>query len=343
MHEVIKVRTAQRNINNVGDNFYNEYKAILFLDYILSLSLCFVELYDTTNRVEKFYATRNRFIAGRVTGESEQATAKYIPYLTGDMNDIINHRLRFLKLKHSTKTGYSIVQPRTYYDARSVRVTPAFFTTTFVNNLSDILEKKVVRFNFVKDNMTQREISTTLNRDILMNIYKDSRVVDTMLEGTEAVLDRGFIRIPEIGLSKYDKTGVRALNVTRIVSIEYDVDVSSLTGYINVDYDSIVPNFNRSITGMHRDPGLVTEVYKRVIGAEPTGLSCYEMIDRLLKYVDSYSSLGTTTFLRRLHDIMIGLSPYFGGYTGAPMEFGKDNVSKYAFNLGTSDEIELNI
>ena len=54
-------------------------------------------------------------------------------------------------------------------------------------------------------------------------------------------MHRGYIKIPELGSSIYDDTGVRSLNVARLLSIKQVESVSR--EFIHVDLNSVVSNF----------------------------------------------------------------------------------------------------
>ena len=153
-------------------NYWKERSTLLFLDYILSSCLCYVEVYETgsasgkkTNNVDKFYATRNRFIAAGVANISENETSKYVNYLTPVLADYKMSSLRVLKLNRQKK-GFKITQPRSAINFnKAVKVTPLFFISAFVQGITPIMKDNIVKFKYIKDNGQERELVTTLSKN----------------------------------------------------------------------------------------------------------------------------------------------------------------------------------
>lgn len=318
-------------------DYWKERSNLLFLDYILASCLCYVEVSEAgflngsrTNLVDKFYATRNRFVAANVAGLSAGETGKYVNYLTPIMSDYKIESLRVLKLSKQKK-GFKITQPRSAINfKKTVRVTPLFFIDAFLQGITPILKENIVKFTYIKDNGQSRELTTTLSRDIIKKYYSEE-YADNILKNCAMKLDRGYLRVPELGGSIYDATGLRALNLSRITSMEI-VD-SFDTSFINVDFNSIVPTFKATIDAI-KDIRVMTIIYQDIMGEVPDEKkSLMELRSDIQIYVDGRFAIGTTTFQKELHKFMLKYNKVvFKGYTGEPNTISQS--SEDDFNMG---------
>lgn len=338
MEEIAKYRWERLNFQ-YDENYWKEKVNLLFLDYLLSSCLCYIEVFnsDTNGRsgnVEKFYATRNRFIAGRVAGLSDNETTKYVNYLSPILADYRIGSLRVLKLSHQKK-GFKIVQPKSAINFnRAIKVTPLFLIDAFIRGFMPTLKENIVRFKYIKDNGQEREIYTTLSNDIFKKYYGSDYAVD-IVSKCELKMDRGYIKIPELGCSRYDETGLRALNLSRIISIEI-VD-SFDSSYIDVDFSKILPFFKATIEAIN-DLGVLQIVYQTLLGELADDKGIAEMRSNLVSYVDSRYTIGTTTFQKELHNYMKKYPNVFKGYTGKPMEVSLNVEKSVSFNLGFEED-----
>lgn len=314
-------------------NFADANRDMLMIDYLLGSSLCFVEVFDSGS-VTKFFATRNRFIAGELAGLEPKDTAEYVNYLTAYPANYETRQLKVLKIS-ATNKAFKITKPRSSLDFnRSIKVTPLFLMTSFVEGLSDILNNNIVKFTYIKDNMTEREFITTMSVGILNRFY-DTETVAKIFSGIGTFLNRGYVRVPELGLSKYDASGVRALNVSRITSIE--VVNSFDTSFIDVDFDRIMPNFKETIFQL-RDQSVLGIIYEELINRPASGLSVPELRDAIVSFVEGQYTVGTTTALRQLHKYMDSRKNVFKAYNGGkPVDFGGNGfngANGNGFNMG---------
>lgn len=316
--------------------YWKEKSNLLFLDYLLSSCFCYVEVFDPSsskkgNGVEKFYATRNRYIAGLVAEVDDSETAKYVNYLTPALADYKMTRLRVLKLAHQKK-GYKISQPRSAIDfTKAVKVTPVFFISTFIQGITPVLQNNIVKFTYIKDNGQKRELITTLSKDIFAKYYGEDYAKD-IIGKFELKIDRGYIKVPELGCSRYDETGLRALNISRIIGIEVVDDFD--TRYIDVDFNSIIPTF-KAIIGAIRTEEAIKILYSAFLNQEPEEKSINDLKSEIISWVDSRFAIGTSTFQKELHNFMIKYPMVFKGYDGKPLKY---EVEKDSFNLGLEDE-----
>lgn len=337
VEDIAKYRWEKLSFNYDND-YWRDRSNLLFLDYILSSCFCYVEVFEQnsngkkSNMVEKFYATRNRFIAGKVANVDDNETAKYVNYLTPVLSDYKMESLRVLKLNHQKK-GYKITQPRSAINfTKVVKITPVFFISTFLQGLSPIMKDNIVKFTYVKDNGQERELISTLSKSIFKKYY-DSNYAEEIVKKCELKLDRGYLKVPELGCSKYDETGMRALNITRITNVEI-VD-SFDDSYINVDFNNIIPTFKATIEAL-RNKDALTLIYQALLNTTPSSDDAQVLRSEMMTYIDGRFAIGTSTFQKELHNFMLKYNMIFRGYTGAPLkEFNADNIDKFNnFNLG---------
>lgn len=335
VEDVAKYRWEKLNFNYDKD-YWKERSYLLFLDYILSSCLCYVEVFDSgssssgkkTNMVDKFYATRNRFIAANVAEIPVGETGKYVNYLTPVLSDYKMESLRVLKLSRQKK-GFKITQPRSAINfTKAVKITPIFFINAFLQGITPILKENMIKFKYIKDNGQERELITTLSKDVFTKYY-DASYAENIISKCEMKIDRGYLKVPELGCSKYDETGLRALNLSRITSIEIVDEFDS--SYIDVDFNSIIPTFKATVEAV-KNVETMGLIYQTLLNESPEKKSLLDMRSEILVYVDGRFAIGTSTFQKELHNYMKQYNVVFKGYTGKPTTFSMDNTNN--FNLG---------
>lgn len=318
----------------LGHEPYANWKGLqgtLVADYLLASCLCFVETFDGDYVTKGFY-TRNRELAGQLTGKSIDDMKKYAPYLQMSPANYQTGALRGLKI-NVTKKGFTVTQPRSYIDmTKTVKITPLFLMSTLYEGLSSLLGRHIIKFTYVKNNLTEREFVTTLAPHVLNTFYPND-FVQLMITKVSTNFDKGYVHLPELGISKYDKSGVRALNLSRITSIEL-VDISKVdTSYIDVDFDRILPSFRETI--MHsNDVNFLTMVHEELLNAPVSVNTLIELKTVIVSYIESQYTIGTTTALRHLHKYMVSREKFFPLYRGGqPLTYGKSPN----FNLGGAE------
>ena len=333
VEDVAKYRWGKLDFNFDKD-FWKERSNLLFLDYILSSCLCYVEVYDDnnggkkSNNVDKFYATRNRFIAARIAEIEDNETSKYVNYLTPVLADYRIGSLRVLKLNRQKK-GFKITQPRSAINFnKSVRVTPLFFIGAFMQGITPLLKDNIVKFKYIKDNGQERELITTLSKDVFTKYY-GSVYAEDIISKYEMKMDRGYLRVPELGCSKYDDSGLRALNINRITSLE-TVD-SFDSSYIEVDFNTIIPTFKATVEAI-RNVQAVGIIYQTLMGENPGDKDIITLRSEIMTYVDGRFAIGTTTFQKELHNYKLKYNMVFKGYNGKPNKLSLEMPNN--FNLG---------
>ena len=349
--EVAKVRNEEYNIIKKSE-LNDKDKRALFIHYLMATSICYceVEKWKTTNGVasktyDKFLCTRNPAIMGAWMGMSPaEMQAKYSRRIQVDTADLNEGVLRYVKLLSSAK-GNSISVPRTFASYENMRCVPLFMLYAWITGAKDVMQNNIVKFTFLKDNHTERELCTTLSEDIIRKYYKDNLFISTMLPGVDidsnqqggmnlsSKVHRGYIKLPELGSSIYDSTGTRSLNLARILKAEVVDEID--TTFINVSLSSVVENFKNHIDYVAQNqPTSLAEIYNKLSATEKfTGEeSSASIVNALYSYVDENEMLLSTSYQRQLHLFMISNPQWFTMYTGQPTK----GVSASTENFGVA-------
>lgn len=326
----------------------------LFFDYLLSVSACYIEFpkYQTRGKVtEKKYVkglyTRNPSIMAAWTGASPmEMQAKYGTRISQTAANFAECQVKAVKLM-SNSSGNYIQAMREPLTCSQLTCMPLFMQYAFVCGAWTKMEEGIVKFTYLKDNDTTRELTTTVNFNILMDYYNDTTFIEHMLNGVDVFSNnqggmqlsskqgRGYVKVPELGCSKYDKSGVRALNISRLLGAEM-VDSVPRT-FINVDLDGVVENFKMYIDNMLlQTPDKVYDVAKALLKEEyqESEDSPIVVAGKLREYVTSNEVILTTTFRRILHMFMISNPQWFDNYTGEPVSYSAkpETVTNYGIS-----------
>lgn len=322
----------------------------LFLDYLLSVSICYLEVpkYYQQNGVQqvkydKYFATRNPRLMSAWTGNPvNEMQAKYSGRLSMTQLDFSNGDLKVVKLAYTAK-GNTISCPRNAIGVDGLICVPLFMQYAFLAGLMPNLNDKILKFTYLKDNNVLRELNSTLSETILMSYYNDESYVE-MAVGNSSKFSvdkggvmltekqsRGYIRIPELGASRYDYSGVRAVNIARLLSIQELQSVDRT--FIDVDLNSVRYNFDQYVDfiarkmpeqlpvimqmmGLDKENGKdVSEAQKAMQAVVPALLA-----ENIKQAVETRSILLSTSFLRTLHLFMINNPQWFPAYTGKKVE-----------------------
>lgn len=312
----------------------------LFMDYLLSSCICYIEIpkYVTKNGVaqqtyDKFLVTKNPAVMGTWMGmSSEEMQVKYGSKIQSNVYELTNGEVRFVKCVSNAK-GNSISVPRSSFKCDDITTcVPLFMLYAFMKGLEDFYTEGILKFTYLKDNNTLRELYTTTSNAILMDYYKDQNYVSHLLDGTDisttkqggmmlsSKQHRGYVKVPELGLSRYDATGVRALNLARILKVEKVTEVDR--SFIEVDLESCVQNFYNCLDYITVNmPDKLPLVFSQVCGNDavvPADASAATIIDELHRFVDMRNVLLSTTFQKALHKYMVSNPELFPYYTGLP-------------------------
>ena len=316
-------------------------KKLLFYDYLMTISICYVEIpkYVTKDGMpmatyDKFLCTRNPAIMGAWMGaDPSEMQAKYSSRITSRQVEFNINELRCVKLNHTNK-GNSITVPRTAYSVEKMTCIPMYMLYAFVEGFKPLIQNGIVKFSYLKDNGTIRELATTLNEDILKDYYDDNIFINTMLSGIDintvqqggmtlsSKMNRGYIKVPELGASVYDGTGVRSLNIARLLKAE-KIDSVDRT-FLKVDLNSVPTNFNNGIDYIVKTmPDSLKDCYKALVGEEFDETKCSSipvMAETCKSYVAGRSAFLSTSYHRDLHVFMVSHPEWFPLYTGKPAQ-----------------------
>ena len=341
-----KTGTPANDIDSTLATLTEEQKKALCVRYMLSVSICYVEvdkwktsMGERVHTYDKFLCTSNTRLLAEWLGDSHkliEMEGKYGTKLLYSDDDVANDVIHFVKCNQTAK-GNSLTAPRNAFKAKDIRLVPLFMLYAYQEGIYKSLEDSLVKFTFIKDNKTERTMISTLSEDIVRSFYTDNEVVEKMLSGIDvrsvkqggmylsSKAHRGFVRIPEIGASKYDNSGTRSLNLARIIKMQ-KVDASEVdTRYINVDLDSVIYSFQKGIDALvsQRSPE-VRNIYKALTEGKgrdlPEQLPPLTFADECMKEVTMKHSMFSTEYLRWLHNFMYSHPEWFGNYTGERVE-----------------------
>lgn len=316
-------------------------KKLLFYDYLMTISICYVEIPKWTNKdgmpmatFDKFLCTRNPAIMAAWMGtDTSEMQAKYSSRILARQVEFDANEIRFVKLSHLAK-GNSITVPRSAFNVEKMTCIPMYMLYAFVEGFKPLIQNGIVKFSYLKDNGSVRELATTLSEDILRDYYDDNIFINTMLSGIDinsiqqggmmisSKMNRGYIKVPELGASIYDGSGVRSLNIARLLKAEVVTEVDR--SFIKVDLGSAETNFNNGIEYMAKNmPDSLADCYKALAGVDFDESKCgtpAQIITACEEYVKNRVIFLSTSYNRELHMFMIQHPEWFPLYTGKPAQ-----------------------
>lgn len=341
-NEIVEYR---KKVLEIDGEISPELSKTLFYHYLMSISICYVEVekWKITSGVkeqtyDKYLCTRNPAIMGAWMGiGTPEMQAKYSAGVKTSAFELKENTIRFVKLNHQAK-GNSITKPRSFPSTEGMRCIPLFMLNAWFVGVKEVLSQNIVKFVFLKDNHTERELCSTLSDEIIRRYYSDNQFINTMLSGVDidqnvqggmrlsTKINRGYVKLPELGSSIYDSTGTRSLNLARVLSAEVVDDID--TTFINVSLDSVCTNFTDCLEYCARKmPEVLPEIHKELIGEEACDKQGAVIVIDLSEWSRSKEVLLSTQFQRYLHKFMISHPEWFPLYSGTRVESslsGKD-------------------
>lgn len=340
--EIVEYRKGVFKDFGININTSDELKKkLLFYDYLMTISICYVEIpkYVTKEGMpmatfDKFLCTRNPAIMGAWMGcPPSEMQAKYSTRIVARQVEFDINELRCVKLGHTSK-GNTITVPRNAYNVEKMTCIPMYMLYAFVEGFKPLIQQGIVQFSYLKDNGTVRELATTLNEDIIRDYYDDNIFINSMLSGVDintvqqggmqlsSKMNRGYIKVPELGASVYDGTGVRSLNIARLLSAKVINEVDRT--YIKVDLNSAVANFENGMDYMCKNiSDSVVDCYRALTGEDCVEEKCSSVVlasEAAKEYVRGRSIFLSTSYHRTLHLFMISHPEWFPLYTGKPAQ-----------------------
>lgn len=339
-NEIAEFRTEQlkRDYVTLGTQT-EETKKALFFDYLLAECVCYVEVPKYTRKdgrptpsFDKFFATKNpRLMALWINEDINLVTRKYAHRCKTTAVELMNNELRIAKLNKGTK-GTSITIPRNSLDASKITVTPLFCMNALINGFYEALSNSILEFTFMKDNGTERVLASTISKEIMYDYYNDHDFVSRALYGVDifsekvggmtlgSKLGRGYIKVPELGSSRYDSTGTRSVNIARLLKIQKLEEVSR--EFIDVDLSSVQLAFENGLNVLTvKHPEHLVRL-AGIVGTEDLsgGETDVQLSQIIKRTVDTNCTILSTTYLRELHRIMTKHPEMFPLYTGKPLD-----------------------
>lgn len=339
-NEIAEFRTEQlkRDYVTLGTQT-EETKKALFFDYLLAECVCYVEVPKYTRKdgrptpsFDKFFATKNpRLMALWINEDINLVTRKYAHRCKTTAVELMNNELRVAKLNKGTK-GTSITIPRNSLDASKITVTPLFCMNAFIKGFYESLSNSILEFTFMKDNGTERVLASTISKEIMYDYYNDHDFVSRALHGVDifsekvggmtlgSKLGRGYIKVPELGSSRYDSTGTRSVNIARLLKIQKLEEVSR--EFIDVDLSSVQLAFENGLNVLTvKHPEHLVRL-AGIVGTEDLsgGETDVQLSQIIKRTVDTNCTILSTTYLRELHRIMTKHPEMFPLYTGKPLD-----------------------
>lgn len=326
----------------------------LFYDYLLSISVCYIEIPKTitkkgvvSNTYDKFLVTKNVALISEWTGlPLNDVIRKYGERLTTRLADLFDSNLRVAKLQF-TKGNRKVSIPRGATNIEGMTCMPLFVINNFTRGLKPYLEQGMLQFTFSRDNGVERTVVGTLNPEVLMYYYKDSGYVQKCLHNTSffdmsigemestSTMLRGYIKIPEVGCSRYDDSGTRAVNMLRLTKVEAVAEADPT--FIDVDLDSIQENFRTCLEDFIRDNevGFALEQIRQMcmdlfVEQLPDDITTpIRGMTYLLRRAQDMSLVFSTVFKRELHIFLLDRPHLFPLYTGAPAKYSSTSPDNY--------------
>lgn len=323
--EVFEARKAV--FEQEGIRITDAMKKAVFLQYLLTVSVCYVEIekwktqlgVPTPTYDKGLYTRSPRLMAAWMGSTEGQMISKYSAKLRTTSFELGEGTLRAVRLNQSAK-GNSITMPRSPLEVSKIKVIPLFMLYAFTQGFKGVLNEGLLEFTFLKDNHTERVMTSTLSSDVLYEVYKDNGFVAKMLSGVDietvdqggmmlpSKIHRGYIKVPEVGIGRYDETGTRSLNLARIIKIR-KVNLSDLQlDYIDVDLEKVVDSFLNSAEYVLKNmPERLQEVYRLVGDSEKdiSGLDGASLMNEISNCVESGVAMLTTQYKRDLHMVAI--------------------------------------
>lgn len=337
-------------------------------DYFLRAGICYIEVkntktvkYSIQQQEEKFSAVsakylscKNPLIVGPLEGLPVSVSdGKYSANFDISVDDINECNIPYIKIIDFTESGAKVVKCNKRLDITKIRLSFLPFISSWLQGLYEVLENNLVELKYIKDDNEERTLVTTLNRDILEKVYSGEHV-DSMLGSSvlskEFTNDpvflpfygnviRGWVKLPEVGSSIIEDSGVRAVNYARIVSATIvnleDVDLT----YVRASLNKVIAVFLRRLDEC-MVKSLVSEVKSIYVGLQNYGfredlkyqVNAYEGADSIVNALRAFiykKQYAGTTFKKILHKFMIMNPELFPEYIGIESDKPVSSIKGY--------------
>lgn len=333
--EGVRLGTYISNIFQEGSYRTSIYK------YMLMNFLCYIEVPTKSFRTDtgdfkksynKILATASTEVMARWLGvDIDELPSKYAERVFDINMDDGEDCLPYVKLVE-TRGVRKISVPRLNIDVSEIgtRVIPLFMLKAGVDTLYERFKEGMVKVSFFKDGGQLREMYTTLDFNKVREIYGGGSFLDDSINDSydgnfleNKYLYKGFIKLPEIGGSRYDGP-TRSLNYARIYSIEYNAEPD--LSFINIDLTTVVEAFTDGVLANSSSAGEIIAMLEAfgidgkawVNTVEQGKRYATRDVSSLLQWVEERNLLYSTVFVRELCLFMLANPQWFKGFTGEP-------------------------
>lgn len=330
-------------LGRVVDRVFEEggYRTSIY-KYLLMNFLCYIEVPTLSfkgddgtrrNTFDKMLITSNVDVIASWLGVSKSDLPdKYKSRVWGIGVDDGEEELPYVKLTESKEGKRKVTCPRKNIDVskKGTRVIPLFMLKAGVDTLYDKLKEDIIKVTFLKDGGQFRDMFTTVNFSKIKEIYGPGNFYDdsvmTAYDGDfigNKTMSRGYIRVPEIGGSRYGTPG-RSINYARIVNIDYTAEPD--LSFIDIDLSTVVEGFSDAVTDHMEEAEDIIEMLE-AFGIDggcwsknEEGVIKYPVrnTQTLLEWVEERNMLFTTVFQRDLCLFMLANPKWFSSFTGKP-------------------------
>ena len=311
----------------------NGYRTKLYKYMILDY-MCYCEI-PSERRVDGMYkASFNKMIITSNIGviadwmgiSVEEAEAQYGMY----RRVVDDGEVMFPYVKLVVKNGeHKITKPRTNLDLekQGIRIMPMFALKTGVDTLFELLKEGSYDVTFLKDAGQVRVMNTTFNKELVDSLYSNNtefinRNWSSVYSGDfggNSTMDRGYIRVFELGSSIYNNP-TRSINFARIIGFEKaEPDMS----YMYIDLESTLETFIKCLYSRAWSDDEITELVESLDAFEVGSTreingATVKSVMQLENWANQQNILLSTVFIRSLALCMIANPHLFEGYTGTP-------------------------
>lgn len=328
-------------------------------NYFLENYLCYVEVptyrfdKETGERKSTFdknFMTSNLKLAQVWAGYTfEEAKKKWGGHLGNKSSLLAGEPLTRLVKLATGKGERKVVKHLKEFNlsTNGLRVVPLFALEYYVESLYEIAKSRVVRVSTIKDNGEERIMDFTFNFDIYDSYYKDASRSQELFEASfkgdffnNPTMTRGYIRIPELGASRYD-SGLRAVSYSRIFKVEYNVEPD--VTFIDTNLSQAVHGFTKGIRNI-KSSGELKRVVDTLIEFGFESKSWYDTEGNLLAPITQYSLIDwaitmenilSTTFQRKIALFTTANPQWFDGLDS--VEFTEDSLPESS--VGSSNSL----
>ena len=347
----------------ISDFFQGDSAKEDLIRYFLISAACYLEIpknrYIGGNAVQsydKYLCTSSKAVVANwmnISIEEAETLLKGKLDTVIEEDKVLEGTIPWVKLSFDSKGNKKIVRSRNLLNLSTpgIRVTPMIILSNYLDVLLEKMEKndEYMEISYLKDNGDIRKIVTTLNPDLLNEVYPESHVRE-MLETSEnrnepnqKKRERGYVTVPEVGLPINDSC-VRALNFNRIIRIDYSAKPD--LRFVDVDLPNVVVKFNEKIETVKPDKAeaLIESLIedgvfnKETWYTEDKGWKKQPTIYNLIEMSELTEKLVGTEFQKKLHLWMVSEvgKLFITGYDGSIKQDNKElnNIFENSFNVG---------